>query len=477
MAVLENLEPKRVFRFFEELCGIPHGSGNTGAAADWLVSFAQERGLEYHRDALNNVIIIMEASSGCEGKPAVILQGHTDMVCEKAPGCTLDMGRDALELTMDGDSIYAKGTTLGGDDGIAVAMAMAVLDAPPASHPRIEAVFTSDEEVGLIGAVGLDVSPLRGRMMLNIDSEVEGVFTVSCAGGATVKCTVPVIRESFEGSTLKITVGGLHGGHSGIDIVRQGGNANMLMGRVLAAVGGKTDMRLVSVSGGMKDNVIPQECAAVVSASDAEAVSAVCAQMEEIFRGEHRISDPGVFVTVSGAEAALCMDADSTKRAVCLLVCSPNGVQAMSADIHGLVQTSLNLGILSCGDSALSASFSVRSSVESQKAMLIERLELLATQLGGGIDVAGDYPGWEYAPESPLRDLMVQVYTEQYGHEPKIETIHAGLECGIFSHKLPGLDCVSFGPNLTDIHTCREKMSISSVQRVWAMLTEVIARL
>ena len=478
MAVLEHLEPKGVFRFFEELCAIPHGSGNTRAVSDWLVAFAEERGLEVHRDKLNNVIIIKEATPGYEAAEPVILQGHVDMVCEKAADCTKDMAREGLDLAVDGDSIYARGTTLGGDDGIAVAMALAVLDDAQLSHPRVEAVFTVDEEIGLLGAADIDVTPLKGRRMLNMDSEAEGIFTVSCAGGNLTKCTLPLTREAYAGTVLAITVGGLQGGHSGAEIDKGRGNSNQLMGRVLSAVSRETELRLLSVDGGQKDNAIPLETTAVLAVESADAARQACEKMDRVLKNEYRVTDPAVFVTAEPGESrSLPMDADSTGRVLCLLLCAPNGIQAMSADIPGLVQTSLNLGILATGAEKLEASFCVRSSVGTQKEMLVERLRTLTAQLGGRTEVFGDYPGWEYCRDSALRELMVEVFTEQYGYAPKIEAIHAGLECGMFADKLPGLDCVSVGPDMTDIHTCREKMSISSVQRVWSMTVELLARM
>ena len=478
MEILERLEPRGVFRFFEELCAIPHGSGNTKGVSDWLMAFARERKLEAYQDQLNNVIIIKEATPGYENAEPVLLQGHMDMVCEKAPGCAKDMDKEGLDLAVEGDTVYARGTTLGGDDGIAVAMALAILDAEGIPHPRLEAVFTVDEEIGMLGAVGMeDVSMLRGRRMLNLDSEVEGVFTVSCAGGNVTKCTLPILREAFGGQVLTVTVGGLRGGHSGVEIDKGLGNACLLLGRVLTACGRETALRLVSVSGGLKDNAIPREASAVVAAADAREIRAVCARLDAELKNEYRTTDPEVFVSVRDGGAGLPMDEDSTRRILAFLTCAPNGIQAMSADIPSLVQTSLNLGILTTGDETVDASFCVRSSVDSQKQMLVERLECLTETLGGSVGVFGDYSGWEYRSDSPLRELLVEVFTEQYGHAPKIEAIHAGVECGIFAGKLPGLDCVSMGPDLTEIHTCRERLHIASVQRLWAMVLETLKRM
>ena len=477
MAILEHLEPRGVFRFFEELCAIPHGSSNTKAVSDWLMDFARERGLEAYQDGLNNVIIIKEATSGYESAEPVILQGHMDMVCEKAPGCAKDMEKEGLDLAVDGDAVYAEGTTLGGDDGIAVAMALAILDADDIPHPRLEAVFTVDEEIGMLGATALDVSMLRGRRMLNLDSEEEGVFTVGCAGGNLTQCTLPLTRAPYAGKALTVTVGGLRGGHSGAEIDKGLGNANMLMGRLLYAASRKAELRLVEVNGGLKDNAIPRETVATLVTTDPEAVLAVCRELDAQLKNEYRTTDPNVFVTAAESTASLPMDDDTTRRVLCFLTCAPNGIQAMSADMPGLVQTSLNLGILKTEKDAVIASFCVRSSIDGQKQMLVERLTCMTEALGGTVEVFGDYSGWEYRPDSPLRELLVEVFTQQYGHAPRIEAIHAGVECGIFSGKLPGLDCVSMGPDRTEIHTCREKLYISSVQRLWTMVLETLKRM
>ena len=477
MAVLDQLEPKNVFRFFEQMCAIPHGSYNTKAVSDWCVAFAKERGLEHYQDEMNNVILIKEASAGYEEAQPVILQGHLDMVCEKAPGCEKDMAREDLDLAVEGDYIYAEGTTLGGDDGIAVAMALAALDDESLPHPRLEVILTTEEEVGMDGAMALDVSPIRGRKLLNLDSEAEGVFTVSCAGGSMAACGLPVARAPFGGDILRVRVAGLTGGHSGAEIHKGRANANMLLGRLLRAMAAETELRLVSAGGGLKDNAIPVAAEAVVAAEDGRKAKAAAERMAACFQTEYRRSDPMLTVTAEEAAAAWQpMDASSTERTVCLLACAPNGVQTMSQDIHGLVQTSLNLGILKTGENAVTASFCIRSSVDSEKEMLKDRLACLLAQLGGGVSFSGEYPGWAYRPDSPLRELMTEVYREQYGREPKVEAIHAGLECGLLAGKLPGLDCVSIGPDLLEIHTPREKMSISSVQRVWMFVREILKR-
>ena len=477
MSVLDQLEPGKVFQYFERICAIPHGSRNTKAISDWCVAFARERGLEYHQDSANNVILIQEATPGYEDAEPVILQGHLDMVCEKEAGCPKDMEREGLDLAVEGDTVFARGTTLGGDDGIAAAMALAILDDASIPHPRLEVVLTTEEEIGMLGAAVLDVSPLRGRQFINLDSEEEGVFTVGCAGGSLTRCTLPVERAPFAGTALRLTVSGLTGGHSGTEIHNGRANANMLLGRLLRAMAAVTELRLVSASGGAKDNAIPVAAEAVAVAADGEAARDAFMALAAQLKKEYRVTDPALAASVSDTETSgLPMDGDSTRRALCFLACAPNGVQEMSREIKGLVQTSLNLGILRTEEKEMSAAFCVRSSVASQKDMLHDRLRCLTEALGGTVDISGDYPAWEYRPDSALRERMTEVFREQYGHEPRIEAIHAGVECGLLCGKLPDLDCVSIGPDLKEIHTPREQMSISSVQRVWAFLLEVLKR-
>lgn len=477
MGVLSNLEPKAVFGFFEEICKIPHGSGNTKEISDYLVAFAKARNLEHYQDDINNVIIIKEATAGYENAEPVILQGHIDMVCEKAPHCTIDMEREGLSLVTEGDLVYAKDTTLGGDDGIAVAMAMAILDANNLSHPRIEAIFTVDEEIGLIGAGYIDVSPLKGRKMINIDSEEEGIFTVSCAGGINAKCTLPINREAYEGNALSITVGGLLGGHSGVEIHKGRGNSNTLMGRVLYAVSRCTDIRIAAVSGGLKENAIPRNTEAVILAKDKEKVLSVCQKMLAEIKNEYSLTDPDIFIEVKDTDCSLAMDKKSTDNVIFMLNNLPNGVIEMSAGIEGLVQTSLNLGIFKTEENEVTAEFGVRSSIDSQKEMLCQKLECFMENIGGKTELSGNYAGWEYRKDSPLRDLMAEVYKEQYGKAPEIKAIHAGLECGMFAGKISDFDAVSIGPDIMDIHTFTERLSISSTKRVYEMLVEILRRM
>ncbi len=477
MAVLEGLEPKKVFGFFERLSAIPRGSGNTKAASDYIVSFAKERSLPCRQDEANNVIIFAPASPGREDSAPLLLQGHIDMVCEKAPDCAKDMACEGLDLAVSDGKVRALGTTLGADDGAAVAMMLAVLDSPELPHPPIEAVFTADEEIGMVGACALDFSDLRSRRMINMDSEEEGVFTASCAGGNVTKCILPVSRCDRPGKALKIVISGLSGGHSGEMIITGRANADMLLGRVLYALSKTVSFGICSVRGGMKDNAIPTQSEATLVCRDEAAVRSLCADMRDILRAEYRNTDPDLDISVLPDDHSPAMDAGSAEAVVCMLSCLPNGVQVMSSDIEGLVQTSLSLGILDTFSDRVEASFCVRSSVESQKQMLVDRLDCLMTRLGGRIEVSGDYPGWEYRPDSPLRELLSDVFEEQTGRKPLIRAIHAGLECGIFSGRLPGLDCISIGADTADIHTPRETLDIASMQRTWAFLVEALKRL
>ena len=477
MSEITSLEPRLVWEQFDAITRVPRPSKKEGKIIDFLVGFAKKHNIEYKKDAVGNVVMRKPATPGFEGRPAVILQSHMDMVCEKNSDVAFDFEHDAIRTRIDDGWVRAEGTTLGADDGIGMAAALAMLASATVAHPALEALFTVDEETGMLGAAALDASVLKGRTMLNLDSEDEGVLTVSCAGGNVSVCTLPVTRAPFSGTALTVTVGGLLGGHSGTEIDKGRGNANLLMGRVLYAVSERTPLRLVSVAGGLKDNAIPRESRAVIIVTDAAAAQAAISDMDAALRHEYAAAAPDVCVRSDAARPQqLPMDEASTQRAVCMLCCLPNGVQAMSRDIPGLVQTSLNLGILTTDANTVQASFCVRSSVATQKEMLVARLRCLMAQLSGTVTVSGDYPAWEYRKDSPLRERMVAVFREQYGRDPKVEAIHAGVECGLFAGKLPGLDCVSFGPDLTEIHTCRERMHIASVQRVWRYTLEVLRR-
>lgn len=482
MGILSNLKPEPVFRYFEEICQIPHGSGNTKEISDYCARFAKERELRYIQDESNNIIIFKPGTAGYEDSAPVILQGHLDMVCEKENDCDIDMDREGLQLEVQGDMVSARGTTLGGDDGIAVAYALAILDADDIPHPPLEAVFTVDEEIGMLGAAALDCTPLKSRIMLNLDSEDEGYLLVGCAGGVSAKGSIPATRFSASGKKATLRIAGLQGGHSGIEIDKGRANACKLLGRTLYALKKDTSFLLCSLQGGLKDNAIPRDATATLlldAHADEAQITDFIRQMQQDYQNEYRKTDPDVTcaITFSESGTASAITPDIGENIIAALVNFPNGIQRMSHDIQGLVQTSLNLGIMKTTEEEFACSFSVRSSVETEKCALVDQLECLMESLGGSLKTMGEYPAWEYLPDSPLRDLMVEVFQDQYGRKPVIQAIHAGVECGLFAGNLPGLDCVSFGPDMKGIHTPKEVLDAASVLRTWEYTLEVLKRL
>lgn len=475
---LAGLEPAEVFSYFEQICAIPHGSGNTKPISDYLVAFAQNNGLRYIQDDLNNVIIFGEGTCGMEDHEPVIIQGHMDMVCEKDENCPIDMQTQGLDVTHDGQFVFAKGTTLGGDDGIAVAYALALLADKTIAHPPLEVVITVDEETGMFGAAGIDLSMLKGRKLLNIDSEEEGIFTVSCAGGARGTIRLPLERRAVYGPCVRLTVEGLQGGHSGVEIHKNRANANKVMGLFLERVQKLMPICITKLQGGAKDNAIPRSCQVTLVALGMyiERINDIAAQLQEEIRQQY--DEPEVIIRGDDVDAlgGNALTTECTAKVIALLNAAPNGVQAWSQDIEGLVQTSLNLGVAEIGDD-LRLTFAVRSSVNKEKRELLDRLAELARFYDGSYSEMGDYPAWEYKKDSCLRDTMVKVYTEMFGSVPEVVAIHAGLECGLLSEKLPGLDCVSIGPQMFDIHTSRERLDISSTERTWKFIKEVLKKM
>lgn len=481
MGVLSHLEPQKVFEVFEQLCAIPHGSGNTKQISDFCVEYAAKRGLKAVQDKVNNVIVYKNATPGYENHPTVIIQGHIDMVCEQDKTVSsINMETDGLEIGIDGDEIFAKGTTLGGDNGIAVAYALALLDDENAVHPPLEILLTVDEEVGMIGAENLDGSLLQGRILLNIDSEEEGTFLSSCAGGMRCQSILPVEREDMTGDLLKVQICGLRGGHSGMEIIKQRGNSNVLMARLLNKINSECGLQILSFEGGLKDNAIPLDTTAVFVTKDAQRAYDIAKQVELQLQKELRSTDPEVVVNVqvldgeNDMEVCGVLSKASTEKVIALALCLPNGIQRMSSDMEGLVQTSLNMGILRLEEESCLFSYSVRSSVESEKYALVEKIQCLTALAGGKCELHGDYPGWEYDKDSKIRQIALESYKNIYGTDAKVEAIHAGLECGLLSGKLPGLDAISFGPNLKDVHTSKERMSISSASRIYKLLVEML---
>ena len=475
---LAGLNPASVFGYFEEICSIPHGSRNTKAISDYLVSFAKEQGIRYEQDALNNVLMYQEGTCGYEDHAPVVLQGHMDMVCEKDADCPINMDTDGLDIDHDDAWIFAHGTTLGGDNGIAVAYMLALLADKTIPHPPLECIITVDEEIGMEGAAGVDLSRFKGRTMINMDSEDEGIFTVSCAGGARSVIHMPVQRRVVYGPCVKLTVENLRGGHSGVEIHKNLANANKVMGEFLGRIQKLMPLCITKLQGGAKDNAIPRSCEATLIplGINVERINDIAQQLQDEIRTQ--FDEPYAIVRGDNVDAlgGNALTTECTAKVIALLNAAPNGVQTMSQDIDGLVQTSLNLGVMKL-DEELTLTFAVRSSVNQEKVDLLKRLQELAAFYDGTVSEMGDYPAWEYKKDSHLRDTMVATFTRMFCKKPEVVAIHAGLECGMLSEKLPGLDCVSIGPDMQDIHTSREKLSIDSTRRTWEFLLEVLKAL
>lgn len=481
---IRELEPKEVFYYFEELSKIPRGSGHTEGAADYCLRFAQKHGLKAKKDAGGNVLIYKEASSGYEGKEPVILQGHLDMVCEKEPDCEIDMEKQGLELQTDGEKLWAQGTSLGADDGIAIAYILAVLALDKIAHPPIEAVFTNDEEIGMLGARQLDPEDLKANRLINIDSETEGILYISCAGGVNAVCEIPVIYEeakSAGGVFYELTVSNLAGGHSGIEIHKQRVNAIRLLTSLLSAGGKEAELHLAELAGGGKDNAIPKEARALVQVSGDGEEAFLYAMRRNIalWLQDMGEADKNARISLERAEgrAEKLLTRESTEKVLFVLQMSPDGLYKMSEEIEGMTESSLNLGIANLEEDCLRYTYLIRSNKAAGKALLLERLTGFTEYLSGRVKTKADYPAWEYRGDSKLREICRSCFQELYGYEPEITSIHAGLECGIFAGKKPELDMISFGPTMEHVHTSDEVLDLASAKRGWDYLLEILKRL
>lgn len=497
---INELSPSEVFSYFQEICAIPHGSGNTGMIADYCLEFAKLHGLKARKDAADNVVIFKAGSSGYEDCEPVILQGHLDMVCEKEPDCDIDMSVQSIKACTDGKMVWADGTTLGADDGIAIAFILAVLASDTIAHPPIQAVLTSDEEIGMLGARDLDTSDLTAKRLINIDSENEGILYVSCAGGVRAECDIQVVYEDAVGWVadgeqddnasdaagngqvcFEVKISGLAGGHSGVEIHKQHTNAIRLLASLLSHASGVADFRLVSLSGGGKENAIPKEAKAVVSvrSCDATTFEQSIKESEAVWMQEISATEPYAKIEVEKTDAAAdkVLDSKSTANVIYALWLSPDGVYKMSQEINGMVQTSLNLGTAYLEDDKLVYKYLIRSNTAAGKKLLLERVTTFVKHLSGKVVTMSDYPAWEYKSNSQLRKICVDSFTNVYGHEPEVTSIHAGLECGILAGKMPGVDMISFGPTLESVHTPDECMDAASVERTWEYLLEILKSL
>lgn len=478
--VLDGLSPEKVFRYFEEISRIPRGTGNEKGISDHLVAFARQQGLEVIQDKALNVIIRKPAAEGYEAIPAVILQGHMDMVCEKNKDTIHDFGKDPISLRVEGDMIYAGNTTLGADNGIAVAYIMSILSSRELCHPAIEAVITTGEEGSMTGAFGLAPEMLSGRLLINLDAEKEGRLIVSSSGGVTARLEIETKHDIVPADckAWRISIGGLRGGHSGADINKGRGNAIKLMGRMLNGLDREVDFLLKSVDGGMKANAITREAEAVIfiNSIDKSSLEENVQRWEQVFKREYTLSDPGVFVRLESidTEDREVLSEDTKYKLISCIMLAPDGIQTMSMEVIGLVESSNNLGIVRTGKADIVLVNEIRSCEKSRKYHILEQFRCLAGVMGCGFVPSSDYPGWPYTPDSRLRKLFQRVYRERYGREAEIKAIHAGLECGILVERLDGLDAVSIGPDVFGAHTPEEHLSISSARNTYEYLLAVL---
>ncbi len=482
MRVLDNIEPIKVFKFFEDICSIPHGSGNMEDISRYVENFAKERGLTCIRDENNNVFIKKRGSEGCEKAEPLLLQGHLDMVCEKNFDYDpkFDFNKDPLRLAIMDDMVYAKGTTLGGDDGIAVAYMLAILDDNTLKHPPIECLFTTDEEVGMKGMAAFDSSVISARRMINLDNETEGEILVSSAGGRKAHCHVPIRYTKKSGLAYDIVICGLLGGHSGSEIDKYRGNANLLMGRLLFYLSKKLNYSIYYLKGGLQDNAIPREAKAsiIIDKNDAAILEDFITEFELTIINEYRkIEDNITIYCESKGDATESVLSEKTQeRVIFLLMTVPDGIAKMCPEAESIVQTSSNAGIMRLRDEYFSLIVSIRSSIKSEKTALADKIRYLTETIGGEYIEEADYPAWEYREKSPLRKITANTYEELFNEKPRVTSIHAGLECGIIYDKITGMDIISIGPDIQDIHTPKEKLSIDSVRRTWQLLVKVMEK-
>ena len=479
---LKQLDYKKVLYYFAEISKIPRGSGNVKQISEYLVSFAKEHNIRYIQDEAYNVIFFKPATAGYENAPTVMLQGHMDMVCEKESSSAHDFTKDALELSVEDGYLKANDTTLGGDDGIAVAYGMALLTDNTIAHPALEIVITTDEETGMGGAIALDTSVLSAKYMINLDSEEEGIVLVSCAGGMRMDAVLPLKRIPVFGEKIGITVQGLQGGHSGAEIHKNRSNATLLLARILFELRNESEYVLVDMEGGLKDNAIPREAHAllITSTEQKEKLLTALSEIEQKLKKELSASEPEfslLVVSLDAQEEEAALHPVSFEKLLFMLMHTPNGVQCMSSEIAGLVESSLNLGIFATKPLEAEFHYALRSSVGSYKYFRRDRLEYFIHFLGGECNTHGEYPAWEYKKESKLREIFAEVFEKEYGKQPSMEAIHAGLECGLISEKMPDLDIVSIGPEMHDIHTPKERLSVVSAIRVYQFLEKLLEAL
>ena len=474
-----NLEPASVFHYFAEVCKVPRPSKKEGKIRAYLVNFAKEQGLEHKVDEAGNVLIKKAATPGRENLKKVILQSHMDMVCEKNSTTQHDFDNDPIETYVDGEWMRAKGTTLGADNGIGCATELAILASDTVEHGPLECLFTVDEETGLTGAFALKEGFMDGDILINLDSEDEGELFIGCAGGANTSAQykyeeVPAPQDYF---FFRVTVKGLTGGHSGDDINKNRGNANKLLNRFLCQCMEKYDLYLCQIDGGNLHNAIPREAHAIcaIPAEYKEPVRVDCNVFASELQNEYSVTEPNLAVTLCSEEAQpVAIEQEAAKRFLKSIYAVHNGVYAMSQDIPGLVETSSNLASIKQGKGEINIVTSQRSSILSSRKDM-SAMVCAAFELGGATTQVGDgYPGWKPNPESPILKVAVESYKRLFGVDPKVKAIHAGLECGLFLEKYPNLDMFSTGPTLRGVHSPDERMLISTVDKFWRHLLDVL---
>ncbi len=462
---VRGLEPRSLWKYFSDISSIPRESGNEAGMQAYLIAFAKEHNLEYIKDETGNIIIRKSAAAGFESKPSVALQGHMDMVCVKDEGIVHDFATDPLTLVRDGDILKAQGTTLGADNGIAVALMLSLLADKEAEHGPLEAIFTVEEETGLTGAFGLEERHIKSRHLLNLDSEEEGVFFIGCAGGIETRVVKAVTwkQPDSNAKAFLLTAAGMLGGHSGGEIHKQRANAIKVAARVLTRL---SSFSLFSAEGGTKRNVIPSlaKFGFVIDAKNEALLSSTLQEVQAELDGEYEVSDPDLKITITEvAIPSKVVDEGESKAFITALYSAPHGVDAMSMSIPGIVETSTNLAIISLGEKGFKLIASHRSSILSSRDDVAKRFGAIFTLIGADVSFEGAYPSWKPNPHSKLTSFCAKAYKEYTQKEPTVTAIHAGLECGIINSRVPGMDSVSFGPKMWDAHSTKERISISSV--------------
>ena len=472
--IIQNRKPESFFRFFEEISAIPRMSYHEEAIADYLVDFAKTRGLDYYRDTWNNVLIKKPASKGYEEKAPILFQGHTDMVCEKESGSDHDFLKDPLDLWIDGHFLRARGTTLGADDGMAVATMLALLDGEIEDHPAYECLFTAAEEAGIVGAPKFDFSKISARTLINIDAGDPKYPLCSCSGALRTRITMPFATEPIQGHAIHVHIGGLMGGHAGADIHRGRANANKVMGRLISALSSEGDVRIVSVNSGSKDSGIMRECDAILSVSNVENATAILKKHADAISSELVDEDKNFFVSVESATAETMMDQTASDRTCGMLACLPTGVFSMCRDLPYLVEFSRNFGTVITEEQNVIFTFSTRSASNSKLDSAAHELEAFAAMIGAQIEHFGRYPGWEYTPTSHVRDAYLSAYREITANEAIAVGVHAGIECGVICAAIPDMDTVAIAPNAQFLHSPAERLDLDSCETFWRVLRRMI---